>query len=181
MFEKEAKERARKIEENQTLGVYDSDEDYARDSGWNDGEVAGYEEGFKDGAEFGYNKLNEELKEKISVLLSCKNCPENKGGWICAKEYENKCLAQKIVFIQELKKENAKLKKELKISQRCWQDQKNISLNANCSLHKAKELIVELISSLSVVGECEEEECELLNRAEQFLKDSVNNDSISNV
>ena len=127
---------------------------------------------FKDGAEFGCNKLNEELKEKISVLLSCKNCPENKGGWICAKEYENKCLAQKIVFIQELKKENAKLKKELKISQRCWQDQKNISLNANCSLHKAKELIEELSSSLSVVGECDDEECELLNRAEQFLKDS---------
>ena len=95
-----------------------------------------------------------------------------KDGWICAKEYENKCLAQKIAFIQELKKENAKLKKELKISQRCWQDQKNISLNANCSLHKAKELIEELSSSLSVVGECDDEECELLNRAEQFLKDS---------
>ena len=78
-----------------------------------------YKEKWQNGAEFGYNKLNEELKEKISVLLSCKNCPENKGGWICAKEYENKCLAQKIVFIQELKKENAKLKKELKISQRC--------------------------------------------------------------
>lgn len=59
MFKKEAKERARKLEESQTLGVYDSDEDYARDSGWNDGEVAGYEEGFKDGAEFGYNKANE--------------------------------------------------------------------------------------------------------------------------
>lgn len=58
MFEKEAKERARKLEESQTLGVYDSDEDYARDSGWNDGEIAGYEEGFKDGAEFGYNKAN---------------------------------------------------------------------------------------------------------------------------
>ena len=38
---------------------------------------------------------------------------------------------------------------------------------------KAKELIGELISSLSVVGECGEEECELLNRAEQFLKDSI--------
>ena len=86
-------------------------------------------------------KENAKLKEKISVLLTCKNCSENKGGWICAKEYENKCLTQKIVFIQELKKENAKLKKELKISQRCWQDQKNISLNANCSLHKAKELL----------------------------------------
>ena len=54
MFEKEAKERARKLEENQTLGVYDNDEDYARDSAWNDGEVVGYEDGFKDGAEFGY-------------------------------------------------------------------------------------------------------------------------------
>ena len=50
-----------------------------------------------------------ELKEKISVLLSCKNCSENKGGWICVKEYENKCLAQKIEFIKELKKENAQL------------------------------------------------------------------------
>ena len=37
--------------------------------------------------------------------------------------------------------------------------------------NKAKELIEELSSSLSVVGECEEEECELLNRAEQFIKE----------
>ena len=72
MFEKEAKERARKLEENQTVGVYDSDEDYARDSGWNNGEVAGYEEGFKDGAEFGYNKCDEQLikaKELLEKLL----------------------------------------------------------------------------------------------------------------
>ena len=40
-------------------------------------------------------------------------------------------------------------------------------------INKAKELIEELSSSLSVVGECGEEECELLNRAEQFLKDSI--------
>lgn len=50
-------------------------------------------------------KENAELKEKISILLSCKNCPENKGGWICAKEYENKCLAQKIEFIKELQEQ----------------------------------------------------------------------------
>lgn len=50
-----------------------------------------------------------ELEEKISVLLSCKNCPENKGGWICAKEYENKCLAQKIEFIKELEEEKCEL------------------------------------------------------------------------
>ena len=89
MFEKEAKERARKLEKSQILGVYDSDEDYARDSGWNDGEVVGYEEGFKDGAEFGYEvgknedlpkenqdlrKQVEELKAKIERLADCSNC-----------------------------------------------------------------------------------------------------------
>ena len=59
MFEKEAEERAKKLEESQTLGVYAREEDYERDRGWNEGEVVGYEEGFKDGAEFGYNKANE--------------------------------------------------------------------------------------------------------------------------
>lgn len=52
-----------------------------------------------------------ELEEKISILLSCKNCPENKGGYICEKEYEDKCLAQKIQYIKELKEENAELEK----------------------------------------------------------------------
>lgn len=40
MFEKEAAERARKIEERQTLGVYDNDEDLARDIAWDEGKVA---------------------------------------------------------------------------------------------------------------------------------------------
>ena len=61
----------------------------------------------KDVAEL--EKENAELKEKISVLLSCKNCPENKGGWVCVKEYENKCLTQKIEYIKELKEENCEL------------------------------------------------------------------------
>ena len=51
-----------------------------------------------------------ELEEKISVLLTCKNCPENKGGYICTKEYDNKCLAQKIQHVKELEEENAELK-----------------------------------------------------------------------
>ena len=73
-----------------------------------------WKSGFQQGAEFGYNKGlaegRKELEEKISVLLSCKNCPENKGGCICVKEYEDKCLSQKIVYIKELKKENRVLK-----------------------------------------------------------------------
>lgn len=61
MFDKEAEERARKLEEKQTLGVYDNDEDLARDEGFNEGEVVGYEQGFKDGAELGYNKALKEI------------------------------------------------------------------------------------------------------------------------
>ena len=135
MFEKEAKERARKIEENQILGVYDNDEEYARDRGWNEGEVAGYEEGFKDGAEFGYNKAFVETENR-----NCSNCRRSKTGCPNDGSCHNFSL---------------------------WRPFKNSELT------KAKELIGELISSLSVVGECGEEECELLNRAEQFLKDSI--------
>lgn len=58
-------------------------------------------------------KENANLEEKISVLLSCKNCPENKGGYICQKEYEDKCLSQKIQFIKELQAENEELIKGL--------------------------------------------------------------------
>lgn len=68
MFEKEAEERARKLEESQILGVYDNDEDLARDIAWDEGKVAGYEEGFKDGAEFVYNKAKAIIKEILSVL-----------------------------------------------------------------------------------------------------------------
>lgn len=70
MLEKEAKERAIKLEESQTLGVYDDDEDLARDIAWDEGKVAGYEEGFKDGAEFGYNKANEwhRVSDKLPAM-----------------------------------------------------------------------------------------------------------------
>ena len=54
-----------------------------------------------------------ELEEKISVLLSCKKCPENKGGFICQKEYEDKCLTQKIQYIKELQEENKVLAQNL--------------------------------------------------------------------
>ena len=60
-----------------------------------------------------------DLEEKISVLLSCKNCPENKGGFICQKEYENKCLAQKIEYIKELQEENAVLERRIERAKEC--------------------------------------------------------------
>ena len=93
-------------------------------------------------------KENAELKEKISVLLSCKNCPENKGGWICVKEYENKCLSQKIVYIKELKEDIAEHNKQL---------------------IKAKELIKEMLSILpkeNIAGIYE-----ITEEAEQFIRE----------
>ena len=89
--------------------------------------------------------------------------------------------------IVELEKENAELKEKLNIRscQNCKHNNKSCPNDGSCvhynkweeyknpQLTKAKELIGELISSLSVVGECGEEECELLNRAEQFLNSEV--------
>lgn len=114
-----------------------------------------------------------ELKEKISVLLSCKNCPENKGGWICVKEYENKCLAQKIEFIKELKKENAQLK-----SKNCWKtceyaEPKSQWISQHIQdveqLIKAKELIKEMLSILP--KENIEGVYEITEEAEHFLRE----------
>ena len=71
-FEKEAEERARKLEESQTLGVYNSDEELAQDVDWNAGEVSGYEDGFNDGAEYVHNKCKVKLtkaKELIRDLI----------------------------------------------------------------------------------------------------------------
>ena len=67
-------------------------------------------------------------------------------------------------------KENAELKKELKISQRCWQDQKNISLDANCSLYKAKDLIRNLLRV--TWGEGWNYSLDWKVKAEQFLKEN---------
>ena len=67
-FEKEAEERVRKLEESQTLGVYNSDEELAQDVGWNAGELSGYEDGFNDGAEYVYNKCNTKLTKAKEII-----------------------------------------------------------------------------------------------------------------
>jgi hypothetical protein len=78
-------------------------------------------------------KENAELKAQISVLLSCKNCPENKGGYICEKEYNDKCLAQKIQYIKELKKELEAQIEKMKCCENC---QTVRDADGNCYLLK---------------------------------------------
>ena len=106
MFEKEAEERARKLEESQTLDVYNDGQELECNECYNSGEVAGYEEGFIDGAEFGYNKAKEEmqelLKEGVQLL---KNSDELYGYQI--RDFYLKCKP----FI----KEDQKAEQELQI------------------------------------------------------------------
>lgn len=77
---------------------------------------------------------------------------------------------------RELEKEKCELlgiiQGKDKVIQELKKELNSMMVSKNQQFIKAKELIEELSSSLSVVGECEEEECELLNRAEQFLKES---------
>ena len=77
---------------------------------------------------------------------------------------------------EELEKEKCELlgiiQGKAKVIQELEKELNSMLVNKNQQFAKAKELIEEFSSSLSVVGECEEEECELLNRAEQFLKES---------
>ena len=72
---------------------------------------------------------------------------------------------------------NLKAKISMALKDPILQQGFEIICKENAQLTKAKELIKELSSSLSVVGECEEEECELLNQAEHFLsRDEFEND-----
>ena len=139
--------------------------------------------------------IKDEMKNKISMALKdpvlqqgfeiiCKNLAE--------LEKENAELKEKVSYLEDNLRVARKDRENLQLDvakglKEFVKDYPATSLRYLANekyveqLTKAKELIEELSSSLSVVGECDDEECELLNRAEQFLKDSVNNDSISNV
>ena len=66
------RQRAEKIKKEQTLGVYDNDEDLTRDSAFNDGFVEGYEEGYIAGAKENEEQLKQ-AKEIIKTFLQLRN------------------------------------------------------------------------------------------------------------
>lgn len=120
-----------------------------------------------------------ELEEQISVLLSCKNCPENKGGFICKKEYENKCLAQKIQYIKELEQEKCELLGIIQGKDKTIKDLKedNKVMSDNYSkmeqkfydnLTQAKELLARWVSDKTYTVS---EQKDLISDTEQFLKE----------
>lgn len=110
-------------------------------------------------------KKGAELEKKISILLSCKNCPNNKGGYICQKEYEDKCLSQKIQYIKELQEENNYLSEQIQKLKIELDTPESVVLD---KLDEAKEIIKLLLGDLRNRSY---EPVKDLEQAEQFLKE----------
>ena len=114
-----------------------------------------------------------ELEEKISILLSCKNCPDNKGGYICQKEYEEECLAQKIQYIKELKEEIAELKKKIENLQK-YLDTRNCYRECAetwVKLTKTKDLLKKLYDETRGYINDRGFDVKILAETEQFIKE----------
>ena len=95
-------------------------------------------------------KLNAEIKARF---VKCNTCTD---------EMKSKCL----MFSENLCE-----------GERCEELVDLMALVNKSDLQKenaeAKNLIEELASSLSVVGECGEEECELINKAQKFINKHI--------
>lgn len=118
-----------------------------------------------------------ELEEQISILLSCKNCPENKGGYICVKEYEGKCLSQKTQYIKELQEEKAKLKDKLKnlesvaeVRLANWQKYEKENEELNKELGKLEGKIADLTSEYYELENFKNNE---INKAKELLRNII--------
>ncbi len=141
---------------------------------------------FKECDDWIKQKQKDEMKDKISMALKDPilqqgfgkenaklDCQMNRNKYCysCVNATD-RCFRKEIGCpcekYKSYKDENAELKDKLEVLIAVG----NICTKGlNEQLTKAKEIIKELSSSLSVVGECEEEECELLNRAEHFLRE----------
>lgn len=76
-----ARKKANALEENQTLGIYDRDEDMRYDESCNDGQVSGYEEGLIDGYHEGFKDC---AKARLNVT-TISDCPI-KDDWHYVKD-----------------------------------------------------------------------------------------------
>ena len=134
-----------------------------------------------DDDEFDFFKNEASCKEEIKRLIDFVEPREER---IAELEKENAKLKEKVYYLEDNLRVARKDRENLQLDvakglKEFVKDYPATSLRYLANekyveqLTKAKELIEELSSSLSVVGECGEEECELLNRAEQFLKDSI--------
>lgn len=108
-------------------------------------------------------KENAELKKEISVLLSCSDCSENKGGYVCEKEYNDKCLAQKIEYIKELNEEIAELKEQI-------ESLAKINIKAQTIIAELKAQIEELKKDKEYLDKINNEQTEVILQLQQQIE-----------
>ena len=129
-------------------------------------------------------ELKDEMKNRISLAL--KDPILQQGFEIICKnlETEQKLNAEiKARFVKcntctdEMKSKCLMFSENLCEGERCEELVDLMALVSKSDLQKenaeAKKLIEELASSLSVVGECGEEECELINKAQKFINKPI--------
>lgn len=105
-------------------------------------------------------KQVEELKDEIAT----------RNGKLAILISENERL-KGIVLGNEV--EISDLKKSCDETQELLDKQIEATLKLQKENTEAKNLIEELASSLSVVGECGKEECELINKAQKFINKPI--------
>ena len=116
-----------------------------------------------------HEEENNRLEGQISLLLSCKDCPENKGGYICEKEYNDKCLSQKIQYIKELKEELAKMTSVAEHQQDC-------NMKRGFKLEQTRKIIKEFVDWCNRnFSDCDMSKGyhKMIKQAEQFLKEET--------
>ena len=118
---------------------------------------------------------NELLKSLLyCTKRSCNNCGKVNcenfqrqridccGNWVSYKDY-----------IKELEVKNKELKADNDARKFAMAMSEKVEKQLREENEEAKNLIEELASSLSVVGECDEEECELINKAQKFINKPI--------
>ena len=118
---------------------------------------------------------NELLKSLLyCTKRSCNNCGKVNcenfqrqridccGNWVSYKDY-----------IKELEVKNKELKADNDARKFAMAMSEKVEKQLREENEEAKNLIDELASSLSVVGECDEEECELINKAQKFINKPI--------
>ena len=105
-------------------------------------------------------KQVEELKDEIAT----------RNGKLAILISENERLKGIVLGNEE---EISDLKKACDETQELLDKQIEATYKLDKENAEAKNLIEELASSLSVVGECDEEECELINKAQKFIKKPI--------
>ena len=127
-------------------------------------------------------RYNQDKEDKIALNMFYHNVISYNDYESVLALIENRnsmimCFSAPPVLTEETVEVNLKRIAELEKDKDYFSDALDKQIEATLKLQKeneeAKNLIEELASSLSVVGECDEEECELIDKARKFINKPI--------